>query len=749
MKPRIGLSVLTGLVCAVHASPQRGVVQGRAVGAETASAPQDLTVADLRTGQLARVAPDGGFQIEVDDLATARLRIAARGRATAEVRVVGRTGLGTIVLPRGATVTGTVTDTRGRRVASVPVRIVDALADLPFFPTLDDPPLVYVARTTTRADGSFAVAGALPSAGRLVIAQMGGGETVFEPAEAGVPIDIRIPAVRPGVVRAVDRSGEGVPGVQVYVVDADGRRASIGTTDTHGVLLGQLPEGPGLSAVGEMVLGAVRVATLPATLPATGLALDVVLRLQDSDLVATELRAPVERFTVQAWYGEEPARGLLFRSAERGRTADQGVVHLPPATRGTPFLALIRAPGRARTTLRGVAGGSEPVAFTMEREATVRGQVLDAVSGEPVAGVGILWVEPDALARALELPIEVVTDDAGEFLLEGIPAGRGYVVARPAGGGRLATASIAVRAGERVDRLALRVDRGRLARGIVAHAPPDASVELLDDGGWRAEAELDEDGGFRCADAPFRATQVSLVIPSPVRLGAPRIAVLGNLDDDLDSEGTAQFDASDCVRSVRGRVDLGAMALPRDRLAIFVEPLDVEGAGDPRHSLWFEGARAWIGRGGSFEVVVLRAPSMVCVVDVATGVVLERVDRVEVESGDGPLDLGVLRVDVRRVSVEVDASIRDRARRIDVDLGSLYPGGVGRMAMPSPITQLWERGTGLPLAAGRTGVDLLLPAVEVEVRARSDRFGTPGDNIVARRRGTPVDGAVWVLEPVR
>jgi hypothetical protein len=42
-----------------------------------------------------------------------------------------------------------------------------------------------------------------------------------------------------------------------------------------------------------------------------------------------------------------------------------------------------------------------------------------------------------------------------------------------------------------------------------------------------------------------------------------------------------------------------------------------------------------------------------------------------------------------------------------------------------------------------------LPAVEVEVRARSDRFGTPGDNIVARRRGTPVDGAVWVLEPVR
>jgi hypothetical protein len=46
-------------------------------------------------------------------------------------------------------------------------------------------------------------------------------------------------------------------------------------------------------------------------------------------------------------------------------------------------------------------------------------------------------------------------------------------------------------------------------------------------------------------------------------------------------------------------------------------------------------------------------------------------------------------------------------------------------------------------------VDLLLPAVEVEVRARSDRFGTPGDNIVARRRGTPVDGAVWVLEPVR
>jgi hypothetical protein len=238
VKPRIGLSVLTALVCAVHASPQRGVVQGRAVGAETASAPQDLTVADLRTGQLARVAPDGGFQIEVDDLATARLRIAARGRATAEVRVVGRTGLGTIVLPRGATVTGTVTDTRGRRVASVPVRIVDALADLPFFPTLDDPPLVYVARTTTRADGSFAVAGALPSAGRLVIAQMGGGETVFEPAEAGVPIDIRIPAVRPGVVRAVDRSGEGVPGVQVYVVDADGRRASIGTTDTHGVLLG-------------------------------------------------------------------------------------------------------------------------------------------------------------------------------------------------------------------------------------------------------------------------------------------------------------------------------------------------------------------------------------------------------------------------------------------------------------------------------------------------------------------------------
>lgn len=745
MNVRSVACVLAALACAQLGGAQQGSVQGRAVPADGATLLHDLTVSDLRTGQLAKVDSDGQFEIEVDDLATARLRIAARGRATAEVRVVGRPWLGTIVLPRGATVSGAVTDVRGRRIASLPVRLVDALADLPFFPTLEDPPVIFVARTATRADGTFVIAGALPSAGRLVVEQPGGGETVFEPVEAGVPVEITVPALRPGVVRAVDRDGQGVRDVQIFVADMEGRRTSIGTTDVHGVLLGQLPEGRGLSAVGEMVLGAVRVGTPPTALPPTGIALDVILRFDDPDLVSTELRGPDPRFSVRTWFGAEPAGGLHLGLGDSVRFADEGVIELPLAPRGTPFVARVRAPGRARTTVRGVVGSEAPVVFGMAREAAVRGRVLDAVSGEPVAGVAVLWAGPEDLHRTAELPAEAVTGRDGEFALEGIPAGRGHVVARPMGVGRVATASIAVREGERVDRLALRVDRGRLVRGRVAHAPAGSRLEFVGESGGHAEAVIDEEGAFRCVDAPFGPARLRLSVPTPVRLGAPRSLEVGALPDDASSQEEIRIDAADFVRTLRGRLDFGTVALPRDRIAVFVEPIEAGSDGVLRHSLWFEGARAWAGRGGGFEVLANCAPSMVCVVDVATGVVLDRVDRVEIRPGDDPLDLGVVRVDVRRVTVEVDASCRGRVRRIDVDLGLLYPGGVGRMAKPSPITQLWERGTGLPLANGRDSVELLLPAVEVEVRARSDRFGTPGDNIVARLRDTPRDGVVWTL----
>ncbi|MDA0933436.1 MAG: carboxypeptidase-like regulatory domain-containing protein [Planctomycetota bacterium] len=748
MNARLAGLVLGTLVLAPFTPAQRGIVAGRALAADGQPV-RDLTVSDLRTGQLAQVESGGAFRVEVDDLSTARLRIAARGRATAEVRVVGRTGLGSIVLPRGATVSGTVVDTRGRRVASLPVRVVDALADLPFFPTLDDPPVVFVARAETRGDGSFVVAGALPTAGRLVVTQPGGGETVFEPVEAGVPVEMRVPAVRPGVMRAIDQNGQGQAGVQVFVVDAEGRRTAVGTTDAHGVLLGQLPEGPGLSAVGELVVGAVRVGTQTVALPAAGTALDVVLRLSEPDLVTTEVRGPVSEFEARVWFGTEPAGGAPFTSGDVVRAADQGVLRLPPAPRGTPFVVWARAPGRARTQVRGIVGSEPHVAFGMERGASVRGRVVDASSGDPIAGVEVLWARPDLVGRARDLPAESVSDGDGEFALEGVPAGPGYVVARPAGGGGVATASIAVRAGERVDRLALRVDRGRSARGRVRGAPPDALLEFVGANGWRSDVAIGEDGMFACSQVPFGKAQLRLVVPSPVRLGAPRLLELGSLQDDGVAAEQVAVDVGEVARSLRGRVDFGERSVSRDRIAVFVEPIEPAGPGTLRHTLWFEGARGWIDRNGAFDLLATCAPSMVCVVDVVTGVVLERIDRVDIEADEEFLDLGVIRVDARRVTVEIDRAPSPSVRRVDVDLGSLYPGGIGRMAISSPITELWDRGSGLALADGRDAVELLLPAVEVEVRARSDRFGTPADNILARRRGTPEDGAVWKLRAAR
>ena len=208
-------------------------------------------------------------------------------------------------------------------------------------------------------------------------------------------------------------------------------------------------------------------------------------------------------------------------------------------------------------------------------------------------------------------------------------------------------------------------------------------------------------------------------------------------------------DVGEVARSLRGRVDFGERSVSRDRIAVFVEPIEPAGPGPLRHTLWFEGARGWIDRNRAFDLLATCAPSMVCVVDVVTGVVLERIDRVDIEADEEFLDLGVIRVDAHSVTVEIDRASSPSVRRVDVDLGALYPGGIGRMAISSPITELWDRGSGLALADGRDAVELLLPAVEVEVRARSDRFGTPADNILARRRGTPEDGAVWKLRAAR
>lgn len=174
-------------------------------------------------------------------------------------------------------------------------------------------------------------------------------------------------------------------------------------------------------------------------------------------------------------------------------------------------------------------------------EALLRGRVVDASTGEPVAGVP---VTVEAFPAADERPRRGVSDQQGEFRVSGLRGGRYYSVAAANGewGGAQSWASLAV--GEQSDSVLLRVHpatslQATVSRGVRPCA--GASVALM--GPVGAAAESDSDGRVSIEGLLPGRYEVALTCPGAlpsrdvIEIGDGPVARRWTLSDGLSVSG--------------------------------------------------------------------------------------------------------------------------------------------------------------------------------------------------------------------
>lgn len=747
-------ALLAPLLLAAALSAQRGTVQGRVVDPQG----EPLGGATVTGGAAEAVADAGGrFALTVTDLASARLELRRSGYATAQVDVAGRTALGAIGLPPGAPLAGRVVDEAGEPLAGIEVAAVDQVAELPLLGGAVDRRVRYLATTRTGADGRFVIPDGL-AAGARVVARLGAGiESGSGPVGAGVPVELVAPRVRNVTGRVVDAGGDGVGGALVTVV-AGGRRVTWVEADVAGRFEIAAPEGAAHEVHAVVLRAAARVAATPVVLPprgdVTAVRLEVggvdwpVLRLQTTDELAVFTVGAVFRDAAapREWTG--PLAAML---TDRVWIARDGVLEIPFVPEGTPFLAEVRAPGKGRTRIEGRAESGSELRVELPAETVVRGRVVDAVHGAPVAGaeVAVDRASPvDATAHHAQLdahpPIEAITDDAGRFELRELSAGRWDVFVRLGSGHPVARSQLLLRAGELVEGIEVVLDLGGTVRGTVAGGEAGWQVQAVPIDGdlplAPVVAVLGEDGTFRLDHVARGAVRLELVVPPPPRLGAGAPIPLDTVvvgDDPVE----VRFDATELVRVVRGRVRVLGAPPPLGRLVVVLEPDVAWSAPTDWLPVVLAGRATFVQPDGAFELTVPVGEQVPMVLDAATGVVLERLEARVVAAAPRPFELGELTVRSVLASVRITGPepVLRSAERVEVDVGPLFPRASNRRMLGLPVDQPVDSGIGIQLARGQRRLELFLPPSGAELRLRGAHRGRPRQNVLASVEVDPRD----------
>ncbi|MGQ0615282.1 MAG: carboxypeptidase regulatory-like domain-containing protein [Planctomycetaceae bacterium] len=233
-------------------------------------------------------------------------------------------------------------------------------------------------------------------------------------------------------VEVEQRDGSPVPGLWIVLRDAHGGILGASRSDARGLAnLAGLPAGRAIATAqpveGEPPPGA---PSSPVHLEA-GMAQSlrlvvpvrapVTIRVRDGNGsprpgVAVSLEPQAPSWTLADPVEAKRVRGLREATDRDGRAA---FLLFP----GRFEAHLLDAARRLTVAVEVQEGGGEVEVAMPPFDASVRGRVFDAASGEPVAGRPVVALDPERLDfsswRAL-----AVTDEEGAFLLERIPAGR-------------------------------------------------------------------------------------------------------------------------------------------------------------------------------------------------------------------------------------------------------------------------------------------------------------------------------------
>ncbi|MEZ5966105.1 MAG: carboxypeptidase-like regulatory domain-containing protein [Planctomycetota bacterium] len=656
-----------------------------------------------------------------------------------------------VVLPPAVELRGRVRDVDGQPIAGALVTASDACASLPasvldaFVDTTSE--VAYRSATRTGADGRFVLPGVFASGSVVTVRADGFYERTLRPVSRATPLALDLQRSGYCAGRVVDADGQPCRALVVFHFETLASPLVV-TTGADGAFRQSLPVVGRYRARASATDGVASGESPLLSAPAD----DLILRVVASDpafvvrIVAKDGGAPIDGARAGVvWFGEGEGSFTEYLADTIQPTADAraGVVRLaaPGPRDQTMGIVVVTAPGFARCTMKRVAWNPErpELRVELEPEATVAGVVRGA-DGEPLAGacvrLSLQRPQPDGVVFAgasLLAAVTAVTDAAGTFAVGGLAAGTYELVAlvpdRPATPRR----EVRLVVGQHEGEVALVVPRGVSLRGELSHPPGDCAFRLeltdrtamgfqglvLPDGGdagtpLRTTAP-GPDGGFVLRGlAPGRrklelAARYSLR-GGPVRLALADVRVRG---DDLELE----FDAARQPASeVHGRVTCTGAVLPSDSLMVVARPVEalemvIQG--------WGSAVREAVGADGAFALRVAPGKYRFEVVDLTSGVVLNPdADVVEVGAAGASraieLTLGRVRVHLRSpAGTEVAVS--------HVEL-RLRQQAAGAFAVPWDDSS-YDSGVGVVLQPGQTTVDLVAPAGDLRLSARSHVAG--------------------------
>ncbi len=678
--------------------------------------------------------------------------------------------LGDIVLIPGQRLFGRVRDPNGKPVPGARVVAKDAFESVQAFRS-GSLPLFCAAETD--ASGIFDLPCALDQAVRIEVSLDGHHQAVRMPVSAGTPLEIELRPSGHIAGRVLDAEGRGVEGAAVTVdyevrtardqvkTGPDGSfritlawpsRYRIGARKQvdktwHSGRSGVL-EGPRANLELQLEAPEKKAAGAAGTLRVQ--AIDQATRQPVAKFVAV---AAFEQYVNQnANYREHRLRGM--RRGVEPVTEGTATVEGPGPNGSTTGVIQVVAEGYAPGLLadyqwQDVAEGQErpPAVIELVAESTLGGTIVDEGTGEPVAGARV-WarLQQDRSQGYYNegdgVPEDAVTTAAdGTFTLRGLGEGAHEITVRHKDRPKGPPATATLKAREQQQGFVLKVPAGatvagRLVNGQIGRGWKVFLQELPDfspqwSGGGRTyygnsyqppgAIEPQADGSFEFTGQKLCDYRLMLQVPSPPRCGGALFVPIepfrlrrGGLRADFDI-------GQDRPGRVRGTVTFPKAGLPFDRVLVTARPI-----ADDQQQVFFSpyqndwsGPRAFVDRGGAFELLLGPGRYAMEAVDLASGIRLgSTTDPVVITAGGEaqrdlvfPLFDVIVKLEPEKPGpvavcdrMEVRIAAKDQNQNIQMFGGNDH----------------YDFGTGFALEPGQTEVRFAVPASDLVILLRNN-----------------------------
>lgn len=751
-------------------------IAGARVGLVTAGSP---TVAELLRTEGPTTGADGTFTLhvpamgEVDEASRAGftsprfVQLAAKGYASrwsyvpAGVQDAKKpVELGDLTLPPGQRMVGRLRDANGP-VADALVTVSDLVGQV--LGSNDGGNFVCTARSSQ--GGVFDLPCALAAGATLRVEADGYFIAVREPVAAGTPLEFELQ--RSGLVEGQVQAPGGQPAARAwlrvtYETDAETQEVRADANGAFRIPLRHAGRWRVHAFDGEKGLHA---ESSLGEGPATGLVIAMEGKPEKEATRKLQVRAvtkgtgaAVRAFRAVAMWGQPASqpkpwlRQVLGSQVQAGKPAADGTVEVNgPPDEGQAGVVYVVAEGHAPCLQTDVTWDEKnpSLSVELEPEASVRGIVRDAATKQPIAGAKVAAMA--ASENAYQWPPyrdPAATDDLrtaadGSFRLGQLDEGDWQIVVGAEGRPGAPPLTVTLKKGEARGDVVVDVPVGARVAGKLVGAPIAAGCRVsleqvpitsgsnpygqmfefndLSSDVYRVGGSATAVGKPVAADGSFEFTgqalghyTLLLHVPAPPRSES---ALFLPVDSFRVRAGGVQRDfdlTGDRVGELRGKVTLSGASTPFENLVAVAEPVAV---GQWWHNGFVaSGARAFVGRDGTFALPVLRGSYRVAIVDLALGTTIAKGKTVEVGDADAECNVDV---NLTKITIELkpagDAKMATISR-VEVRCAPTDDGAAAQQIADDS----YDMGHGVRIEPGTTSLTLALPAGEVCLFARSN-----------------------------